>query len=81
MHLVYVTAALLLSFGEMYIVPEILEPQRRGHRVTVILIRPRRELACLFTGCQVKVCRTTSAAPLARWLAPLQTQFAATVAR
>ena len=42
MHLLYVTAALPFSFGETYIVPEILEVQRRGHRVTVIPIRPRR---------------------------------------
>jgi colanic acid/amylovoran biosynthesis glycosyltransferase len=40
MHLVYVTVALPFSFGETYIVPEILELQRRGHRVTVIPIRP-----------------------------------------
>jgi len=54
----------------------------------------RREFARLFAGCQVKVRRTTLAAPLARWLAPnswaatllawlspLQIHFAATVAR
>lgn len=40
MHLLYVTAALPYSFEETYIVPEILELQRRGHRVTVIPIRP-----------------------------------------
>ena len=42
MHVVYVTAALPFSFEETYIVPEILELQRLGHRVTVIPIRPRR---------------------------------------
>jgi len=42
MHLVYVTAALPFSFEETYIIPEILELQRRGHRVTVIPIRPGR---------------------------------------
>ncbi len=42
MHLVYVTSALPFSFEETFIVPEILELQRRGHRVTVIPIRPRR---------------------------------------
>jgi colanic acid/amylovoran biosynthesis glycosyltransferase len=42
MHIVYVTSALPFSFEETYIVPEILELQRRGHRVTVIPIRPRR---------------------------------------
>src|SRR5262245_52191142 len=41
MHLVYVTSALPFSFEETYIVPEILELQRRGHRVTVIPVRPR----------------------------------------
>lgn len=41
MHLIYVTVALPFSFEETYIVPEILELQRQGHRVTVIPIRPR----------------------------------------
>jgi colanic acid/amylovoran biosynthesis glycosyltransferase len=45
MNLLYVTAALPLSFGETFIVPEILELQKRGHRVTVIPIRPRRPVA------------------------------------
>ena len=42
MHLVYVTAAMPFSLDETYIVPEILELQKRGHRVTVIPIRPLR---------------------------------------
>ena len=42
MHLVYVTAAMPLSFDETFIVPEILEFQKRGHQVTVIPIRPLR---------------------------------------
>jgi len=41
MHLIYVTAALPLSAGETFIVPEIVELQRRGHRVTVVPVRPR----------------------------------------
>ncbi|MFN2634715.1 MAG: glycosyltransferase [Thermoanaerobaculia bacterium] len=41
MHLVYVTAALPLGLDEPFIAPEVLELQRRGHRVTVIPIRPR----------------------------------------
>ena len=40
MHLVYVTAAMPLSRDETYIVPEVLELQRRGHQVTVIPLRP-----------------------------------------
>ena len=42
MHLVYVTAAMPLSRDETFIVPEILELQKRGHQVTVIPIRPLR---------------------------------------
>ena len=42
MHLVYVTAAMPLSFDETFIVLEILEFQKRGHQVTVIPIRPLR---------------------------------------
>ena len=42
MHLVYVTAAMPLGLDETFIIPEILELQRRGHRVTVIPIRPLR---------------------------------------
>jgi glycosyltransferase involved in cell wall biosynthesis len=42
MHLAYVTAALPFSLEETWIVPEILEFQKRGHRVTVVPIRPRR---------------------------------------
>ena len=41
MHLAYVTVALPFNCDETYIIPEILEIQRRGHRVTVIPIRPR----------------------------------------
>src|SRR5687767_12346156 len=41
MHLVYVTSALPFSLEETWIVPEILEIQKRGHRVTVIPVRPR----------------------------------------
>lgn len=44
MHLIYVTVALPFSFEETYIVPEILELQRQGHRVTVIPIRPGSEV-------------------------------------
>jgi len=54
MHLVYVTAALPFSFEETYIIPEIQELQRRGHRVTVIPIR-RRWLA--FHEGHAAVCR------------------------
>ena len=42
MHLVYVTAALPFSFDETFVVPEILELQKRGHQVTVVPIRPLR---------------------------------------
>jgi glycosyltransferase involved in cell wall biosynthesis len=41
MHLVYVTCALPFSTEETWIVPEILELKKRGHRITVIPIRPR----------------------------------------
>jgi colanic acid/amylovoran biosynthesis glycosyltransferase len=42
MHLVYVTAAMPFSLDETYIVPEILELQKRQHQVTVIPLRPLR---------------------------------------
>lgn len=42
MHLLYVTSSLPFSFEEAFIAPEILEIRRRGHRVTVVPIRPRR---------------------------------------
>jgi colanic acid/amylovoran biosynthesis glycosyltransferase len=42
MHLVYVTAAMPFSLDETFIIPEILELQKRGHQVTVIPIRPVR---------------------------------------
>jgi glycosyltransferase involved in cell wall biosynthesis len=42
MHLVYVTIAMPFGPEETFIIPEILEIQRRGHRVTVIPVRPRR---------------------------------------
>lgn len=45
MHLVYVTAALPFSFGETFIIPEILELQRLTHRITVVPVRPRRSVA------------------------------------
>lgn len=41
MHLAYVTAALPFGFSETFIVPEVVELRERGHRVTVIPIRPR----------------------------------------
>jgi colanic acid/amylovoran biosynthesis glycosyltransferase len=41
-HLLYVTAAMPFSFGETFITTEILELRRRGHRVTVVPVRPRR---------------------------------------
>ncbi len=44
MHLVFVTAALPFSFEETYIIPEILELERRGHQVTVVPIYPRRRI-------------------------------------
>jgi glycosyltransferase involved in cell wall biosynthesis len=44
MHLIYVTAAAPFSFGEAFIAPEILELQRRRHRVTVVPLRPRRTI-------------------------------------
>jgi colanic acid/amylovoran biosynthesis glycosyltransferase len=44
MHLIYVTVALPFSFEETWIVPEILELQKQGHRVTVIPVRPGREI-------------------------------------
>jgi len=44
MHLVYVTAGMPFTFDETYIIPEILELQKRGHRVTVIPIRPLRPI-------------------------------------
>jgi colanic acid/amylovoran biosynthesis glycosyltransferase len=44
MHLVYVTAEMPFGLGETFIVPEILELQRRGHQVTVIPIRPLRAI-------------------------------------
>jgi glycosyltransferase involved in cell wall biosynthesis len=39
MHLIYVTAAMR---DEIYIVPEIMELEKRGHQVTVIPVRPHR---------------------------------------
>lgn len=42
MRLVYVTAGLPNSFDETFIVPEVLELERRGHRVKVVPVRPRR---------------------------------------
>jgi glycosyltransferase involved in cell wall biosynthesis len=42
MHLAYLTSALPFGCEETYIVAEILEVQRRGHRVSVIPIRPGR---------------------------------------
>lgn len=44
MHLLYVTAALPLTSGETFIAPEILELQRRGHRITLVPTRPRRAI-------------------------------------
>jgi glycosyltransferase involved in cell wall biosynthesis len=40
MHLIYVTSAMPFGPGETFIIPEILEIERRGHRVTVIPVRP-----------------------------------------
>jgi colanic acid/amylovoran biosynthesis glycosyltransferase len=42
MHLIYVTVALPFSLQETFIIPEIIEIQKRGHRVTLIPIRPDR---------------------------------------
>ncbi|OQW36762.1 MAG: hypothetical protein A4E19_21280 [Nitrospira sp. SG-bin1] len=42
MHLIYVTTSLPYSSQETWIVPEILELQRRGHRITVVPVRPGR---------------------------------------
>jgi colanic acid/amylovoran biosynthesis glycosyltransferase len=44
MHLVYVTVSLPFSLEETYIVPEILELERRGHQVSVVPVRPRRRI-------------------------------------
>lgn len=44
MHLVYVTAAMPFGVDEAFIVPEILELQKRGHQVTVIPLRPCRSV-------------------------------------
>jgi glycosyltransferase involved in cell wall biosynthesis len=41
-HLLYVTAAMPFSFGETFITTELLELRRRGYRVTVVPVRPRR---------------------------------------
>ena len=41
MHLAYVTASLPYGTGETFVVPEILELQKRGHRVTVVPLRSR----------------------------------------
>jgi glycosyltransferase involved in cell wall biosynthesis len=40
MHIVYLTAAMPFGLGETFVIPEILELQRRGHQVTVIPVRP-----------------------------------------
>ena len=40
MHVLYVTASLPYSAGETYIVGEVLELQRQGHRVTLAPVRP-----------------------------------------
>lgn len=42
MHLLYITAALPFGSGETYIIPEVVELQRRGHQVTVVPLRPGR---------------------------------------
>jgi colanic acid/amylovoran biosynthesis glycosyltransferase len=41
MNLMYVTSSLPGGSAETYIVPEIEELQKRGHRITVIPVRPR----------------------------------------
>jgi colanic acid/amylovoran biosynthesis glycosyltransferase len=61
MHLIYVTAALPFSLGETYIIPEILELQRRGHKVTVIPLRPRRSVVHEDAG---RLTESTIAEPL-----------------
>lgn len=45
MHIIYVTAGLPFSRGETFFVPEVLELRRRGHRVTVIPVRPKGPVA------------------------------------
>ena len=40
MKLLYVTAGLPFSRSETFIIPEILELQRRGHEVTLVPVRP-----------------------------------------
>jgi colanic acid/amylovoran biosynthesis glycosyltransferase len=42
MHLLYVTSALPFTSGETFIIPEIIELKRLGHRVTVVPIHPGR---------------------------------------
>ena len=42
MNLVYVTTALPFGPEETWIVPEIVEFQRRGHQVVVVPVRPGR---------------------------------------
>jgi colanic acid/amylovoran biosynthesis glycosyltransferase len=44
LNLIYVTAALPFGPEETWITPEIVELESRGHRVTVIPIRPSREI-------------------------------------
>jgi glycosyltransferase involved in cell wall biosynthesis len=57
MHLFYVTSALPFTSGETFIIPEILELKRLGHRVTVIPVRPARSVihkdAVPLTDCTV----------------------------
>ena len=44
MNLVYLTVAMPFGADETWIIPEIVELQRRGHRVTVVPIRPSRKI-------------------------------------
>jgi colanic acid/amylovoran biosynthesis glycosyltransferase len=57
MHLIYVTAALPLTSGETFITTEILEVQKRGHRVTLVPVQPQgsfvHEDARPLTGCSI----------------------------
>lgn len=45
MHVLYVTAQIPWGPSEAFILPEIMEMERQGHRVTVCPLRPQRKLA------------------------------------
>jgi glycosyltransferase involved in cell wall biosynthesis len=77
MHLVYVTASLPFGAGETFVIPEIRELQRRGHRVTVVPVRPRGKIvhddAGLLAGATVA---QPLLSPFVLWRALLQIAYA-----